>query len=259
MLGGIEQLPFEVRTPRAVGRGLARLAFWIWTLGLIVVVAILLLLLPGFGNVIGMLESRPGMSALLGFALLVCIPIASLILLITLIGAPLALLSSAANFALLLVGYLAAAGAMGDLLLKRLRHGAVETVFAGLERRRPAVEAVIDLRQAGVLDDPLARQHAEDLGCGGVRGQEDRHHPGRPGSPRRRVLEAVIQRPGGRGGREREQQKDPDSPPRGAHAVLPLWARKSSSSTAAAMRSTSPRATRLETRRAASFDVNVSS
>jgi len=128
VLGGIEQLPFAVRTSPAVGRGLARLAFWVWTLGLIVVVAILLLLLPGFGNVIGMLESRPGMSALLGFALLVCIPIASLILLITLIGAPLALLSIAAYFALLLVGYLAAAAAMGDLLLKRLWHGTVETV-----------------------------------------------------------------------------------------------------------------------------------
>ncbi|PYU23459.1 MAG: hypothetical protein DMG30_11670 [Acidobacteria bacterium] len=70
MLGGIEQLPFEVRTPRAVGRGLARLAFWVWTLGLILL-AILLLLLLGFGNVIGMMEARPGMSALLGFALLV--------------------------------------------------------------------------------------------------------------------------------------------------------------------------------------------
>jgi hypothetical protein len=101
--------------------------FWVWTLGLILLVAILLFLLPAFSNVIGTLEAQPGTSALLGFVLLVCIPVASLILLITLIGSPLALLSIAAYFALMLVGYLAAAAALGDLLLKRLRHGAVTT------------------------------------------------------------------------------------------------------------------------------------
>lgn len=126
VLGGIEQLPFEVRTRTGVGRGIARVFFWFWTLGLMVLVA-LLFLIPGFRNVIGMLEARPGMSALVGFALLVCIPIASVILLFTVIGVPLAFLSMAAYFALLMVGYVAAAAAVGDLLLKRLRRGAVET------------------------------------------------------------------------------------------------------------------------------------
>jgi cytoskeletal protein CcmA (bactofilin family) len=126
VLGGIEQLPFQVRRAPAVARGFALVMFWVWTFGLMVLVAILFLL-PGFTNVIGMLETRPGASALLGFVLLVCIPIASLILLITLIGAPLALLSIAAYFALLLVGYIAAAAAIGDLLLKWLRHKTAET------------------------------------------------------------------------------------------------------------------------------------
>ena len=126
VLGGIEQLPFRVHRASAVARGLALFIFWFWTFGLMVLVAILFLL-PGFTNVIGTLETRPGMSALLGFALLVCIPIASLILLITLIGAPLALLAIAAYFALLLVGYIAAAAAIGDLLLKWLRHKTAET------------------------------------------------------------------------------------------------------------------------------------
>ena len=125
VLGGIEQLPFRMhRAP--IARGLALFIFWFWTFGLMVLVAVLFLL-PGFTNVIGTLETRPGASALLGFALLVCIPIASLILLITLIGAPLALLSIAAYFALLLVGYIAAAAAIGDLLLKGLRHKTAET------------------------------------------------------------------------------------------------------------------------------------
>src|SRR5579863_3725901 len=126
VLGGIEQLPFRVHRASAVARGLALFIFWFWTFGLMVLVAILFLL-PGFTNVIGTLETRPGASALLGFALLVCIPIASLILLITLIGAPLALLSIAAYFALLLVGSIAAAAAIGDLLLKWLRHKTAET------------------------------------------------------------------------------------------------------------------------------------
>jgi cytoskeletal protein CcmA (bactofilin family) len=126
VLGGIEQLPFPMRKAPAVGRGIARVMFWFWTFGLMVLVAILFLL-PGFTNVIGLLETRPGASALLGFALLVCIPIASLILLITLIGAPLAFLSIAAYIALLLVGYIAAAAAIGDLLLKWLRHKTADT------------------------------------------------------------------------------------------------------------------------------------
>ena len=122
VLGGIEQIRVSAGAP-AARRGVGFL-FWIWTVGLMLLVAILFLLLPGFGHVIAMVEKRPGASALLGFAMLICIPIGSLILLITLIGAPLGLLSMAAYFALLLVGYVAAAAAVGDWLLKRVRHGA---------------------------------------------------------------------------------------------------------------------------------------
>lgn len=125
VLGGIEQLPISVSVP-AAARGVGRVMFWIWTLGLMLLVAILLFILPGFAHVIGMVERRPGASALLGFAMLICIPIGSLILMVTLIGAPLGLLSLAAYFALLLLGYVAAAAAVGDWLLKRLRHGSLE-------------------------------------------------------------------------------------------------------------------------------------
>jgi cytoskeletal protein CcmA (bactofilin family) len=127
VLGGIEQLPYRVQPAPALG-GLFRVIFWVWMVGLMLLVAIILVLLPGFGNVIATVEARPGASALLGFVLLVCIPVASLILLITLIGAPLALLAMAAYLALLLVGYLAAAAAVGDTVLKRLRPGTVERI-----------------------------------------------------------------------------------------------------------------------------------
>jgi len=125
--GGIERLPYRVQNAPAIG-GFFRVVFWVWMLGLMLLVAIILLLLPGFSKVIAVVQTRPGASALLGFVLLVCIPVASVILLITLIGAPLALLSMAAYFVLLLVGYLAAAAAVGDTILIRLRPGTVERI-----------------------------------------------------------------------------------------------------------------------------------
>jgi hypothetical protein len=127
VLGGIEYLP--ARGGPGVGRGLAGLLFFLfllWTLGLILLVALLVLLLPNFvGGVVRTLESRPGLSALLGFAMLVCIPVASVLLLITLVGAPLALVVMAAYFVLLVVGYVVSGAALGDWLWKRLRRAAV--------------------------------------------------------------------------------------------------------------------------------------
>ena len=126
VLGGIEQISPRGTQPASVGRRLLGAVFgiWIlWTLGLIVVITTLLLVLPVFfAGVIETLESRPGASALLGFALLVCIPVASIILLITVIGAPLGLMFMAVYFVLLLVGYVVAGAAVGDWLLKRFRH-----------------------------------------------------------------------------------------------------------------------------------------
>ncbi len=118
--GGIERLPLRGSAAGAVARGFVGALFVFWTLGLMLLVAILLILFPGFGNVIGMLEARPGMSAIVGFALLVCVPVASVIFFITLIGAPLGLLSLIAYGGLLIVGYLTTAAVVGDLLLKRL-------------------------------------------------------------------------------------------------------------------------------------------
>lgn len=126
--GGIERLPLRGSAAGAVARGFVGALFVFWTLGLMLLVAILLILFPGFGNVIGMLEARPGMSAIVGFALLVCIPVAAVIFFITLIGVPLGLLSLIAYGALLIVGYLAAAAVVGDLLLKRLRVASAGTI-----------------------------------------------------------------------------------------------------------------------------------
>jgi hypothetical protein len=64
------------------------------------------------------------MSLLLGFVLLVCMPIAALLLIVTLIGIPLGLLIIALYLALLPLGYVSAAVGLGDWGLQRLRAAA---------------------------------------------------------------------------------------------------------------------------------------
>ena len=128
VLGGIERLP-ALAASTGFARGLGRAFFWLWTLGLMLVVTLLVPALPGFFAGVGqMLQSRPGASALLGLALLIVVPVASVVLVATLVGAPLGLLSIAAYLALLMVGYAATGAALGDWLLKRLQPGKAGTV-----------------------------------------------------------------------------------------------------------------------------------
>jgi hypothetical protein len=65
------------------------------------------------------MRSRPGMSLLLGFILLVCIPVGAVLLLATIIGVPLALLVVILYLALLLIGYVSAGLGLGDWALHR--------------------------------------------------------------------------------------------------------------------------------------------
>jgi len=128
VLGGIERLPAR-EFAIGVARGLSRALFWLWTLGLMLMVTLLVPALPGFFAGVGhMLQSRPGASALLGFAILIVTPVASVVLLATLVGAPLGLLSIAAYLALMMVGYAATGAALGDWLLKRLQPEKASTV-----------------------------------------------------------------------------------------------------------------------------------
>jgi cytoskeletal protein CcmA (bactofilin family) len=102
-------------------------AGWLWTAGLVLIAALLLAALPGgFTRVSQTLQARPGMSVLLGFVLIVCLPIAALLFLVTLIGIPLGLLTIALYLALLPLGYISAAIGLGDWALRRLRAEAAE-------------------------------------------------------------------------------------------------------------------------------------
>lgn len=125
--GGVEQIavpPAWMSQAEGVGRGIGSVASWIWTFGLMLVIVVLMAALPRFfADAAETLEGHPGASALTGFVLLVCIPVAAVILLITGIGAPLGLLTVGAYLMLLVVGYLTAGAALGDWLLKRWNPG----------------------------------------------------------------------------------------------------------------------------------------
>jgi cytoskeletal protein CcmA (bactofilin family) len=95
---------------------------WPWTIGLVLLAAVLLAALPVFyDRVARTLQERPGLSLLLGFVWLVCAPVALLLLLITVIGIPLALLGAALYVALLPLAYVSTAIALGDWALRTWR------------------------------------------------------------------------------------------------------------------------------------------
>jgi hypothetical protein len=97
---------------------------WLWLIGWIIAGSILLALWPGFvRSVTDAALQRPGMALLLGFGVLVCAPIAVLLLMVTVIGIPLALLGICLYLLLLPLGYLASAAAIGEWVLARMRHG----------------------------------------------------------------------------------------------------------------------------------------
>lgn len=121
--GTVTHLRYEMperatRTIRAIF-GVFRVMFF---LGLIVAGIVLFLLLPNFTvSAARTIRSDPWKSLGLGFALLVATPIAGVLLMITILGVPLALTLFALYFVSLLLGFLTAAFFVGDLGGRLLR------------------------------------------------------------------------------------------------------------------------------------------
>jgi hypothetical protein len=97
---------------------------WIWTLGLMLLAAIIAAALPGTSRRMAQeLRDRPWMTPLLGFIALTAIPVAAVLLMITVIGIPLGLLAILGYVALLLVGYVWLSVVVGGMLLDRFSAG----------------------------------------------------------------------------------------------------------------------------------------
>jgi hypothetical protein len=122
--GGIERGPPVAHGTRAAQTHRAH-GFeggWIWTAGLIVLAAVFAAAFPAISQRVGaQLRAHPGFALLFGFIGLVCIPVAAVILMITIIGLPLALLVLLLYFVLLILGYVVAAVTLGDAFLARFR------------------------------------------------------------------------------------------------------------------------------------------
>jgi cytoskeletal protein CcmA (bactofilin family) len=120
--GGVQHI--EAHERRGVGAFVGVFAL-LWLAGWLIVGWIVLALWPGFaGAVVDTARNRTAASFITGFALLVGVPILLVALSVSLIGLPLALLLLCVYLLLLPLGYIAAAAAIGDWLLPRLRRGA---------------------------------------------------------------------------------------------------------------------------------------
>jgi hypothetical protein len=122
--GGTHYVERKQWYPRGHHRSFG-LGAWVWLAGWIIAGSILLALWPGFAHSVSEAARRqPGIALLLGFAVLVSVPVALLLLTLSIIGIPLALLLLCLYLLLLPLGYLAAAAAIGEWLLARMRRGA---------------------------------------------------------------------------------------------------------------------------------------
>ncbi|HET9580677.1 MAG TPA: polymer-forming cytoskeletal protein [Usitatibacter sp.] len=95
---------------------------WIWTAGLMVLAALIAAALPGPSQRLAQeLRERPWITLLVGFLAFTSIPIAAVLIMITIIGIPIGLLALIGYAALLLVGYVWLAVVVGGMLLDRVR------------------------------------------------------------------------------------------------------------------------------------------
>lgn len=124
VLGGVERIERGERRPAShkLRAGVSRGLGWVWSLGLLAITAILLAAFPQFcKGVAETARARWALSLLVGFIVLVCTPVAALIAVVSVVGIPLALVMIALYVPLLLVGYVSAGIALGDVALQRWR------------------------------------------------------------------------------------------------------------------------------------------
>ena len=116
---------------------------WLWTAGLLVLAALIAAALPGPSRRMAQeLRERPWVTTLVGLVALTTIPMAAVLLMVTIIGIPIGLLAIAGYTVLLLVGYVWLAATLGGMLLDRVKP---ETAARTAWRAGAAVLAMLAL------------------------------------------------------------------------------------------------------------------
>lgn len=120
--GGVEQArPRKARDERHARAGHSG-GGWFWSVGVIALAALIAGAFPAASRRIGgELRASPGLALLFGFAVLVCVPVAAIVFMITIVGIPVALVVLLLYFLLLFVGYAATGVMIGDAALARWR------------------------------------------------------------------------------------------------------------------------------------------
>jgi hypothetical protein len=129
VVGGIQRhVGYQDWHQHATGRHF--LHGWFWTTGLMLLAAIIAAALPGPSvRMARELREHPGATLISGFLAITAIPIAGVLLMLTIVGIPIALLALMAYGILLLMGYAWLAVILGRLVLDRVKPQA--TALAG--------------------------------------------------------------------------------------------------------------------------------
>jgi cytoskeletal protein CcmA (bactofilin family) len=152
--GGVRQVSND-RAWRRAARGGAILGGITISLGMVLLGAVLVLGMPRFSReAAAAIRSKPWQALGLGIAMLVGVPVALVVLIVTIIGIPLALLLAFAYGALLLLGYLVAAIFVGDFVLERIDARKLESVWWRALFMLLATVAIGILRLVPVIGDP---------------------------------------------------------------------------------------------------------
>ena len=179
------------RAWRKVARGASIVGGITVSLGMVLLGAVLVLGMPRFSREAGVaIRGKPWHVLGLGCAMLIGVPVALAVLLVTIVGIPLAVLLAFAYAAILMLGFLIAAIFVGDFVLERIdanetRFGLVACAFHAARGRRDCD------RPAGAGCRPARL-------VGPVPGRHRRIHPARlaglPGRSRHRALKIVTTR-----------------------------------------------------------------
>jgi cytoskeletal protein CcmA (bactofilin family) len=153
--GSAVDSPDEAQPP--VADSTSRLGSFLWFVGVFLAAALFLAAFPRFArNAASVVGRRPLQSLGLGLAIVAAVPLVAVVLLITIVGIPLALLLVPAYFLLLFLGWATAALFVGQRGLEALRPGRIDSRGAQLVALFLALVALWLVRQIPLVGGLIA-------------------------------------------------------------------------------------------------------
>jgi hypothetical protein len=153
--GSAVDSPDEAQPP--VADSTSRLGSFLWFVGVFLAAALFLAAFPRFArNAASVVGRRPLQSLGLGLAIVAAVPLVAVVLVITIVGIPLALLLVPAYFLLLFLGWATAALFVGQRGLEALRPGRIDSRGAQLVALFLALVALWLVRQIPLVGGLIA-------------------------------------------------------------------------------------------------------